>query len=642
MAPVRFHGKRLAVCVVLLVAAMGIYHLITISSPVDIRDRVLLSPAHLACQPPLLDVKNPDIYRFFHHIDPVRCSDEGEWVSVRGSQAAITDGARARHGDIQCSFTELTRESDDVTRRGFTTTTHNSFTLTNSDFYSVSCSAKDGKTWENTIAGIRSDEDIRSRAGWDKVPEDALHLNFLILGFDSLSHNTFIRTLPKTYTFLTQNLGAHVMEGYNIAGDGTPQQLIPMLTGKTELELPETRRRMGDQAQFVDVYPFVWNDFKKNGYVTLFAEDQPHIGTFQYRLRGFDSPPTDHYMRPFFVSVYPEYKNHPKLCLQATPRHKVFFNYVRDFMDEYKKFPKFAFAFHAELSHDDYNLVSVADHDLLEFLTTVRDEGHLNNTIVILMSDHGHRFTAIRGTQQGKQEERLPFMSIVLPNTFKTTYPSAADNVRVNTHRLTTPFDLYPTMQDVLHFSGARLGRVSDRGISFFSQVPASRTCADAYIEPHWCACLSWEPVSVEDDRVEKAGVAFVHYINTYTAPQRSLCHELTLHKVTWAAKLLPTKGLLTYKKNADVDGFVPDLTDETAVSEVVYQIHVQTTPGHAQFEATLSYSIRKDTFSIKMEEVSRTNRYGDQAHCVMQSHAHLAKFCYCREPPPPPPQDKT
>lgn len=65
------------------------------------------------------------------------------------------------------------------------------------------------------------------------MPDDALKLNLLILGFDSLSHNTFIRTLPKTYAFLTESLGAHIMEGHNVAGDGTPQQLIPMLTGKT-------------------------------------------------------------------------------------------------------------------------------------------------------------------------------------------------------------------------------------------------------------------------------------------------------------------------------------------------------------------------------------------------------------------------
>lgn len=70
-------------------------------------------------------------------------------------------------------------------------------------------------------------------------------------------------------------------------GDGTPQALIPILTGKTELELPETRKRIRN-AQFVNSYPFIWNEYKRYGYVTAYMEDLAEQGTFQYRLKGFD------------------------------------------------------------------------------------------------------------------------------------------------------------------------------------------------------------------------------------------------------------------------------------------------------------------------------------------------------------------
>lgn len=74
---------------------------------------------------------------------------------------------------------------------------------------------------------------------------------------------------------------------YNIVGDGTPQALIPMLTGKNELELPDTRKRIKN-TKFVNSYPFIWNDYKKSGYVTAFFEDVPKTGTFNYRLNGFN------------------------------------------------------------------------------------------------------------------------------------------------------------------------------------------------------------------------------------------------------------------------------------------------------------------------------------------------------------------
>ena len=103
-----------------------------------------------------------------------------------------------------------------------------------------------------------------------KLPQEPkrMPLNVLIWGHDSLSRNMFIRKLPKSYKYLMENLGGIVLNGYNIVGDGTSQALIPMLTGKTELELPETRKRKGIVAYNVNVYPFVWNDFKDQGYLT--------------------------------------------------------------------------------------------------------------------------------------------------------------------------------------------------------------------------------------------------------------------------------------------------------------------------------------------------------------------------------------
>lgn len=57
----------------------------------------------------------------------------------------------------------------------------------------------------------------------------------------------------------------------------------------------------------------------------------------------------------------------------------------------YKDKPKFIFGFHGELSHDSYNLIGVADDDLLSFLKDLRGSGALDKTILIMMADHGHR-----------------------------------------------------------------------------------------------------------------------------------------------------------------------------------------------------------------------------------------------------------
>lgn len=54
--------------------------------------------------------------------------------------------------------------------------------------------------------------------------------------------------------------------------------------------------------------------------------------------------------------------------------------------------PHFAFSFHGELSHDSINLVGVADNDVAAWLQDLHTNGILNNTILVMMSDHGNRY----------------------------------------------------------------------------------------------------------------------------------------------------------------------------------------------------------------------------------------------------------
>lgn len=85
--------------------------------------------------------------------------------------------------------------------------------------------------WRGVLAGIRRDEEAAKHSSWSKIQTDGLPLNVIIWGFDSLSRNMFIRSLPETYQFLKDHLDVAALEGYNIVGDGTPQALIPILTG---------------------------------------------------------------------------------------------------------------------------------------------------------------------------------------------------------------------------------------------------------------------------------------------------------------------------------------------------------------------------------------------------------------------------
>lgn len=180
--------------------------------------------------------------------------------------------------------------------------------------------------------------------------------------------------------------------------------MLPILTGKKEVELPEARRGFIN-ASYVDVFPWIWKDFKKNGYITQWAEDMQSIGTFQLRMIGFKKQPVDHYMRVFYLEAEKYYSRFRRLCLGSISRHQNLFNWIKEFFLMYQNQPKFSFIFHSETSHNYNNPLSLVDDDLKNLLEYFNKNGYFNNTILLLMSDHGVRVSDLRQYSQGKIEE---------------------------------------------------------------------------------------------------------------------------------------------------------------------------------------------------------------------------------------------
>lgn len=584
-----------------------------------------------ACTFPELDILNPEIMKFIKDVKPLDCKMD-DWVTVEGSKLQISSKAKTRYGEITCAFKEIIREDDFETSFTDSVESNDVYTLKESDFADVKCESQSGRQWHSVLAGIKQNPTMKTEHTWNKVPDKGLKLNVLMFGFDSLSRNTFIRKLPKSYRYLKTNLNSLILEGYNIVGDGTPQALIPILTGKIELELPDTRKRMGSKADFVDVYPLIWKKYKESGYITGFMEDVHHIGTFTYRLKGFQQQPTDHYMRTFYLSASPLFKYSKRFCFNGTPRHLLMMNYIQTMFDEYRDQPKFAFGFHGELSHDSYNDIGAADEDVYQWLKNLNNNGHLNNTILIFMSDHGHRFAEIRNTVQGKQEERLPFFSFTFPPWFKQVHSRAYANFVYNTKHLTTPFDIHKTLEKILDFDSPKEGDKGDRAISLFDKIPLERTCADAFIEPHWCACLNWQETSIDDPTVIEAANYFLKFLNSHTKEYRNICEKLKLADILWAAKLTPTKGLLNFQKSDDLDGFVGDFSSKTKVKTEMYQIKIKTDPGGGLYEGSVTHNLNNNLFSMKITDVSRINMYGSQARCVENHLFDMRKYCYCKD----------
>lgn len=99
--------------------------------------------------------------------------------------------------------------------------------------------------------------------------------------------------------------------------------------------------------------------------------------------------------------------------------------------------------------------------------------------------------------------------------------------------------------------------------------------------------------------------MGFVLVLDRLTESHRNACAELQLERIQWAAKLVPNEGLLRFHKNADIDGFVADLSAHTVVTQEVYQLKVSTRPGGGLFEVSMKYDVTYGSFTVKVRQAA-------------------------------------
>lgn len=437
-------------------------------------------------------------------------------------------------------------------------------------------------------------------------------ISVLVLGLDSVSRLNFHRQMPKTNALLSL-LGNIEMLGYNKVEDNTFPNLLPVLSG---LSVEEFRIQCWpNDSDFFDDCHFVWKDFKNANFTTAFMEDSPMIGVFNYLKNGFFNKPTDHYLRPIMLrsesKIGHEHHGNTIGCIGAQLGMTALFNYAFKFASSMANHLYMGFVWSSSLTHDYIEYPRYGDNDLRAFFEKFNRSGQLNQTVIILMSDHGIRWGSYRDTSQGSLEDRLPMLRFIIPEWFQNMYPRAIRNLNENTVRLTTPYDLHETLLDFIdtkrldNDSIERRMRTNrnNRGTSLFLEISKYKTCKAAGIPKHYCACHDVRTaLNVYDVDVIKAATFLMQYINLKLSIY-PLCANLSLYHIQRAS--------------------VEMGRDRTSVKD--YEIQVTTVPGYAKFEST----VRENNGEFKMVgSVSRLNMYGNQSICI--SDAKIKLLCYC------------
>uniref|UniRef100_A0A1B0FNT8 Sulfatase N-terminal domain-containing protein n=1 Tax=Glossina morsitans morsitans TaxID=37546 RepID=A0A1B0FNT8_GLOMM len=271
-------------------------------------------------------------------------------------------------------------------------------------------------------------------------------------------------------------------------GLATLANIMPLLTGHNESTAENICKP--NQVGGYDQCNFIWKKFHTQHYKTAYAEDNTFISTFNYASPGFKEQPTDYYFRPMALAIEKTLNQTLRHGLTYCVGNRQYAEYVYDsglrFAKRFQYQAHFGIFWTNSFSHNHYSLPATMDSTTLKYLRDMERVGYFDNAIVFFLSDHGKLFHPLDKLPEAFLEDRLPTFFISIPKWFHYTHPELIKNLETNCQRLTSPYDIYMTMQHLLKINQPYFDIEAATGCtrcqSLFEEVPENRTCLEAGI----------------------------------------------------------------------------------------------------------------------------------------------------------------
>ena len=593
------------------------------------------------CKIEAFDPNDWTIKQYVRHHMPLVCSGPPALTTlVKGRLSVNPEVQRVFYPNVtECAYHPLRRPN--ASHADVWSTIEDGVTFTRKvnvtdEFIKVECIGADINTtvYTNFHAQIIEKDKVRDKSHKSTRGKVGDRLSVLMLGLESTSRLNFIRQLTKTHGYIKTKMKSFDLKGFTKVGDNTIVNIMPMLTGKFLGEL-----EWNNNSQPFDDIPFIWKSFAENNFVTLKAEDRPWIGIFNVDKKGFLEQPMDYYLRTLFIPLTLSTLNDSSTpgCIGPKPKTELLLDWVTEFLRKHRNNRYFVFSFLTAFMHDELNGLSRVRQIIHQFITSIHEDGLLNNTVFILYGDHGFRYGPMRQTLMGKFEERNAAMNIIFPEWFLSKYPVIARNLKTNENRFTTFFDVYETLQDILKINKNETINMSStrrRGISLLTEIPGNRTCASAAILPHWCICQQMTPLSTNSTLAVRMARMVVSDINDMLIDTRDKCDYLIVSHIRDIRQFQINRLIKDYRIRNDERNEANEsalfLQKERVRSKAVhYMVTFDVMPSNATFEASVVCDNHVKDCRI-IDEISRLDRYSKQSACVKHVPS-LKKFCYCK-----------
>ncbi|KAH7969390.1 uncharacterized protein LOC119381845 [Rhipicephalus sanguineus] len=581
--------------------------------PVPVGYRIQTS----GCTTPRFDPFDPTVRPFIRrNFKRAQCPGKPNFLTIRNGFPSILPQQLKQHGvlpeDVVCFYKKIYRNASlAVPDKHYMKGRRKRLSFDKAlkeEFILVECATK--KSPESSFHRqfllnplLKKNVEKRCRRVRRRTPHN---LSVIMLGLDSVSYLNFDRHLPETAKFVREKLGAFELHGYNKVGENSLPNALAFLAGVKDVEAYQAL-----EFGFYDKLSsrLIWRQYSLRGYRTMMFEEWALPGYFcAFQRNGFRHQQTDYYPRHVVMLMEDLGKTveDDQSCLGPTTQSKELLGYLANFVNVMSKRSFFAFAWFTDITHERLNNAAYADEPFRQALEILHASGALNHTVLAFFSDHGMRRGDIRATYIGRLEDIQPFAFLVFPPWFLEKHPEAAQSLRVNQHRLTTPFDLHATFVELLDYPVRQRPRTA-YGLSLLNEIPDHRTCADASVKYKWCSCNVQGDVAVPRTLARAMANQVVSDVNEVLARETRKCAKYRLLQVIDVTLLQATPA---------------DLARNTSH----YLVDVTLSPGNVLLESTVRVGADN---AIKVEDISRGDGYKAQTYCI-RGHKN-EQYCYCR-----------
>ena len=304
-----------------------------------------------------------------------------------------------------------------------------------SEYFQVFCNGDENFFTQNIV-----NEKVKEKNKTYKQPR----MNLLMFQIDTLSRSHFIRRMTETIS---------VLEELNKTKEFEVFQTFRLATIGFNTEINTKALYTGSQYRQTRSGRPIWEIFSNQNnavlYLNGFCEDWS--SRFLKKMpSGMDYLLFKPWCHPEYTPVNRTFSNFDgvnsirRRCINGEYVHKRVFSYLKEFWNNHKDYGKMVLAPMQESHEASMDVISTLDPDMAKLINWYKDSGELNNTIIIITSDHGNHMSLYYiFSEIGKLEHKMPELFMIFPHWFLEKYPHIRNNMKNNEQRLITHYDTH-------------------------------------------------------------------------------------------------------------------------------------------------------------------------------------------------------